>query len=277
MDFKNIPHLGIGIGYRKSFGAELFDYKNEIDVLEVIADSYMNKQSLAILDIVAKCFKITFHSLNLSLAYIQNPRKSYLDNYHALIKRYNPAYVSDHMALTRVGSSNFEALTPFPYTKEMIDIMAKNYKKASDHLKKPLVLENISYDFKFPHNTMSEIEFFVEFARKTNCGFLFDITNLYSNCINHDYSPVDFINRFPLERIVQVHFTGGHFEGKKYVDSHSKQTPEHVWKLFKLLLEKGARPKCVILERDEDTVKMKDVIEDVRRARELCASFQKWE
>jgi uncharacterized protein (UPF0276 family) len=102
------------------------------------------------------------------------------------------------------------------------------------------------------------------------------VTNLYTNAVNHGYDWRRFLDRTPLERVVQLHFTGGHERGGKLIDSHSAATPEAVWEVMDEVLAR-ARVKGVILERDENLPPFDELLGELRRARDLGRRRGRWD
>src|SRR5262245_19954478 len=102
-----------------------------------------------------------------------------------------------------------------------------------------------------PGAEMEEPEFIAEVLRRNDCGLLLDVTNLYTNSINHHYDAVAFLEKLPLERIVQLHFVGGHEHDGTLIDSHSETTPKEIWSLLETVVSR-APVKGMILERDEN-------------------------
>ncbi|MEK7434247.1 MAG: DUF692 family multinuclear iron-containing protein, partial [Cyanobacteriota bacterium] len=112
---------------------------------------------------------------------------------------------------------------------------------------------------------MKEEDFLVEILEKTNCDMLFDITNLYINSVNHNYSIDDFINKIPLEKIVQLHFIGGHKSSGVLIDSHSHSTPKEVWAIMEKIAQK-TKIKGALLEWDENFPNFDKILYEIEKA-----------
>jgi uncharacterized protein len=67
---------------------------------------------------------------------------------------------------------------------------------------------------------------------------------------------------------VQIHLAGGNPSPHGLVDSHSSPVPEEVWQLLEYILNAGAKPKGVMIERDQDYPEdFNEILADLRRAR----------
>ena len=139
----------------------------------------------------------------------------------------------------------------------------------------PLILENITYAVALPGAEMDEAEFLAELLDRTGCGLLLDVTNLHTNAINHGFDPIAFLDRLPLDRVVQLHFAGGHWHDGVLVDSHSRPTPPEVWALLEEVLAR-APVKGIILERDEDLPPFGELLDELDRARAIGRRHGRW-
>jgi len=138
-----------------------------------------------------------------------------------------------------------------------------------------MILENITYTVVLPGNEWSEAEFIAEVLERADCGLLLDVTNVFANSINHGYDARYFLRQLPLDRVVQLHFVGGKWEGGMFIDSHSHPTPSAVWALMKEVL--ACTPvRGAILERDENLPGWESLGAELERARQLGREFHRW-
>jgi uncharacterized protein (UPF0276 family) len=137
----------------------------------------------------------------------------------------------------------------------------------------PLILENITYSFQWPEAEWDEAEFLAEVLAESGCGLLLDVTNLYTNAMNHGFDPCAWLSRIPPESVVQLHLAGGQWRDGQLVDGHSHPVFEDVWQLTECVL-RDFPVKAIILERDENLAD--DVFEDLDRASALGRRFGRW-
>ena len=155
-----------------------------------------------------------------------------------------------------------------PFSREALDVLAANIAEVQALTDRPLILENITYSFAFPGSELDEADFLAALVERTGCGLLLDVTNLHTNAVNHRFDPFAFLDRLPLDRVVQLHFAGGHREGELLIDSHSAPAPPEVWALLDHVLAR-APVKGVILERDEDLPPFALLLEEIERVRQV--------
>lgn len=270
MTLTNLPKLGVGIGFRDEFTAELFLNRDKIDFLEIISDHYIDPHPTKVeeLALLKKHFVLIPHGINLSLGSAEGLDKNYVKKLAKLINELNPPWWSEHICFTQAGGIDIGHLAPLPYTWEAIDVIVKNIKEVKQLFNPPLILENITYMLQIPGAEMTEAEFISEILEQTDCGMLLDITNLYINSINHKFNVDEFLAQIPLDRVVQLHFVGGHWQHGMLIDSHAYPTHKEVWQL----MEKVAsltKLKGAILERDENFPNFSDLVKELEQARSV--------
>ena len=269
---KDLPHLGVGLGFRAPLRADIFLYQESIDFLEITSDHYLDAtgQKVEELELLREHFTLVPHSLDLSLGSAEGVDEEYLDRLAALIDRIQPPWFSDHICFTKANGIKIGHLAPVPYTNEALDVFARNIEKVRKTISVPLVLENITYDLTFPSSQMSEAEFVSTLLKENDCGLLLDAANLYINSHNHGYDWRDFLDQLPLERIVQLHFVGSHRYGDRLVDAHADRTEDEIWNVFEEICVR-CNIKGAILERDENFPEFSDLLKELETAREVIS------
>ncbi len=272
-----LPTLGVGIGFRHPFLSQLFLHRQKIDFLEIIAEHYLDctSEKLAELDLLGAHFPIIPHGINLSLGSAKGLDINYLEKMAKLIKRINPPYWSEHLCFTRSNYIDIGHLSPLPFTQEAIKIVCQNINTIRQYIDIPFGVENIAYIVKIPGSEMTEVQFINEIIHQADCGLLLDVTNLYINSINHQYNSKEFINQLALERVVQLHFVGGHWDDDILIDSHSQPTHPEVWEIMDLVLRK-TNVLGVVLERDENLPNFAQLLLELEQARNIGRKYQLW-
>ncbi len=266
----NLPKLGIGIGYREQFRADLFLYQTEVDFLEITADHYFdaNARKLEELQLLKQHFQLIPHGLNLSLGSAEGIDENYLEKFARLVDLVKPAWFSDHICFTRSGGKEIGHLAPVPYTNEAVKVFIKNISGVKARIDTPLILENITYTNCFPSSEMSESEFITRILEETDCGLLLDITNLYINSKNLGFDWREFLDQLPMERIVQLHFVGTHKHNNRLIDAHAHKTDAEIWDVFREVCSR-TNVKGAILERDENFPPFAEILDELKTAKEI--------
>jgi hypothetical protein len=273
----DLPVLKAGIGFREPMLADLFKNRTAVDFVEVVADHYFDAppEKLHELDLLAANFPVIPHAIGLSLGSADDLDQAYLEQLSGLIDRLRPPWWSEHVAFTRAGGVDIGHLTPLPFTREAVDTLCRNIAAARELIDTPLILENISYTVALPFGEMSEAEFLREVLDRTDCGLLLDVTNLNANSLNHGFDCRQFLDELPLDRVVQLHFVGGHWDHGVWIDSHSAATPDDVWQLLEEVFER-APVKAALLERDENLPEFPELAAELARVRSIGKRCGTW-
>lgn len=272
-----LPTLGVGLGFRQPLKSDLFLNRQKVDFLEIVAEHYLDAppEKQQELELLAAHFPLIPHGINLSLGSAEGVDKDYLHKLAALVKQLNPPWWSEHICFTKAGGVDIGHLSPLPYTKEAVNVLCRNITEVQKLIDVPLILENITYMLKLPGAEMTEAQFLMEVVEKCDCGLLLDITNLYTNAVNFGDDIEEFWQNLPWERVVQLHFVGGHWHDGILIDSHSQSTPGEVWELMKKVVN-IAPVKGIVLERDENLPTFAELTTELQTAREIGRSAGKW-
>jgi uncharacterized protein (UPF0276 family) len=275
---EHIPALGAGIGYRPAFRDDIFSRSDEVDFLELTIEHFLDKPANVQEDLerLKDLFTLIPHGLNLSLGSAEGLNRAYVDQVAEFVHKVNPPYWSEHIAFTSADGVDIGHLAPLPFSNEALDALCRNVEQVRKVIEVPLVLENITYIVNMPGAEMSEADFLDALIERTGCGLLLDVTNLYTNSTNHKFDPYEFLDGLPLERVVQLHFVGGHWRKDVLVDSHSSPTPEEVWQLMDKVVE-CCPVKGIILERDDNIPPFDELSEELARAREIGRRHKRWD
>jgi uncharacterized protein (UPF0276 family) len=273
----HLPTLGVGLGFREPFISDLFLNRQQVDFLEIVAEHYLDAswQKQQELKLLATHFPIIPHAINLSLGSAEGLDTDYLRKLAALIKQLNPPWWSEHICFTKAGGVDIGHLSPLPYTQEAVEVLCRNIAEVRRWIDVPLILENITYMVKLPGAEMTEAQFLGEVVERSDCGLLLDVTNLHTNAVNYSYDVHDFLQQLPSDRIVQLHFVGGHWHDGILIDSHSQSTPVEVWQLIEEVVAR-VPVKGIILERDENLPPFAELTAELQKARNIGRSHSRW-
>ena len=177
-------------------------------------------------------YPIVLHGVSMSLGSVDPLNPVYLLQLRDLARRFEPAWVSDHLCWTGVGDRNLHDLLPLPYTEEAITWVAGRIRQVQETLERTILIENVSSYLNFVHSTMSEWEFLSAVAEEADCGILLDINNIYVSAFNHVFEPERYIELVPIGRVVQYHLAGHSDHGAYLLDTHDHPVSPEVWSLY---------------------------------------------
>jgi uncharacterized protein (UPF0276 family) len=262
--------LGVGLGFRERFRAEVFLHRERIDFLEITADHYLDPNAAKIEELKAlkDHFSLIPHALDLSLGSAEGIDEEYLEKVARLVETVQPAWFSDHLCFTKSGGVKIGHLAPVPFTRKAVEVFVRNISTVKKRIATPLILENITYLVRFPSSEMTESRFIKTILEETDCGLLLDVTNLYINSQNFGFDWRRFLDEIPPERVVQLHFVGSHRHGKRLIDAHADQTEAEIWQVFREVANR-CDLKGAILERDENFPPFTELLDELEIARNL--------
>ncbi|WP_281278295.1 DUF692 family multinuclear iron-containing protein [Paraburkholderia dinghuensis] len=102
-----------------------------------------------------------------------------------LVERIDPAVVSEHLCWGATPQGTLDDLLPMPLNAVSLDHLCARVEQVQDVLRRPILVENVSVYVRFRGDTLGETAFLAELARRTDCGVLLDVNNLYVNQCNH--------------------------------------------------------------------------------------------
>jgi uncharacterized protein len=247
-----------GVGYKPQHFAALMAGAQPVRWLEIHAENYMGAggRPLAQLRHLAERFAISVHGVGLSIGGEGPLDEDHLSRLAHLCDWLNPASFSEHLAWSTHEGVFLNDLLPLPYTSATVSRVCDHIDRVQEVLRRPMLLENPSTYVAFLETEMDEVSFLSEIARRTGCGLLLDVNNVFVSATNQGFEPMDYIRRFPLEKVGEIHL-GGHDEDRAdcsemlLIDAHATAVADPVWALFADTLALGG-PKPSLIEWDND-------------------------
>jgi uncharacterized protein (UPF0276 family) len=209
---------------------------------EVHAENYMGAGGPPhrALETVRRDHALSLHGVCMSIGGEQPLDQAHLARFRSLVERYEPAFVSEHLAWSTHENTYFNDLLPLPYNAATLGRVCDHIDEVQDAIRRPLLLENPSTYLTFREQTMSETDFIRAIAQRTGCGLLLDINNVFVSAANHGFSAREYLAEFPLSRVGEIHLAGhaGQADDEGHVlliDSHDGPVADAVWKLFEIV------------------------------------------
>jgi uncharacterized protein (UPF0276 family) len=199
---------------------------------------------------------VSLHGVCMSIGGPRPLDEAHLQRFKALVDRYEPALVSEHLAWSTHETTYYNDLLPLPYTPATVSRVADHIDEVHETIGRPILLENPSTYVLFRESTMSETEFIRELVRRTGCGLLLDVNNVFVSATNHGYSALGYLANFPLEHVGEIHLAG-HAEQEDdegdllLIDSHDGPVADAVWKLYDIVIGQCG-PVPTLVEWDSD-------------------------
>jgi uncharacterized protein (UPF0276 family) len=250
-----ISLLSAGLGLKPQHFDAALDCSLEGMWFEVHAENYLvaGGPRLRWLEAVRAAHPVSLHGVSLSLAGAAPLDDGHLRRLAALVRRIEPALVSEHLAWSAWGGRHFPDLLPFPRTTEALRRIAVHIEQTQSALGTRIAIENPSHYLRIEGHDWDEIDFLAELAARTGCRLLLDVNNVYVSARNLGFDAGDYLDRFPGESIMEIHLAGHSTDpalgAALLIDSHDAPVAPEVWALYRRLIGRiGARP--TLIERD---------------------------
>ncbi|MEM6386951.1 MAG: DUF692 domain-containing protein [Pseudomonadota bacterium] len=247
-----------GVGYKAQHFTDLLERSGCVNWLEIHAENYMGQggRPIAQLKHLTERFALSVHGVGLSIGGEKPLDQDHLARLKHLVEWAKPASFSEHLAWSTHDAGFLNDLLPLPYTKETLTRVADHIDEVQEVVGRQMLLENPSSYLAFDESTYEETDFLREIARRTGCGLLLDVNNVFVSATNLGMDPVSYIDAFPLELVGEIHLAG-HDEdhddhGKPLlIDSHGREVAEPVWSLYEMVIAKGgAKPSLIEWDTD---------------------------
>lgn len=245
---------------------------------EVHAENYMVEGGprLAMLAALRKAHPLSLHGVGLSLAAAGDPDMRHVARLKVLIDRFEPFVVSEHLAWSTWRGVYNPSLLPFPRTPSALDRIVANVMRVQDVLGRSILIENPALYMELDGHEFAETAFLKELVRRSGCGLLIDVNNVYVSANNLGFSAEEYLDAIPGSLIGEIHLAG-HAADARYgerllIDTHDAPVCEAVWRLYKRLIERVG-PKPTLIERDDNIPAFAELLRERDRAHTLLTSL----
>lgn len=269
--------VAAGIGLKPQHYRELLDTRPPIGFLEVHAENYMGAGGPPhrYLEALAELYPLSFHGVGASLGGVSPLDRAHLGRWRALVDRYEPLLVSEHVAWTSHAEHALQDLLPLPYTREALDLLCEHIDAMQTALGREILIENPSRYIDFTATEMPETEFLIAAARRTGCGLLLDVNNVYVSTLNQGEDARAYLAAVPGDLVAEVHLAGHALRttatGQELrIDDHGSPVCDDVWTLYGETIARIGR-RATLIEWDTDVPALDELLAEAERANTRAA------
>ncbi|KAF1029178.1 MAG: hypothetical protein GAK37_01870 [Pseudomonas sp.] len=245
-----------GLGLKHTHFAHVLEASPDVGFFEVHAENYMvaGGPFHHYLGLIREQYPLSLHGVGLSIGGESPLNTDHLARLAVLIERYQPQSFSEHLAWSSHGPVFLNDLLPLAYDDAALTRVCEHIGQVQDTLKRRMLLENPSTYLQFQRSTLEETDFISEVIRRTGCGLLLDVNNVYVSCINHQQDPVKYLDALPLHAVGEIHLAGfaedtDSLGDRLLIDDHGAPVDNAVWSLYRQALERIG-PVATLIERD---------------------------
>jgi uncharacterized protein (UPF0276 family) len=265
---------GAGVGLRHAHYDAFMTAAPAVDWVEVHSENYFGDggYDLHVLETVRRDFPVSLHGVGLGLGSAVPLDDGHLARLRRLVERIEPAVVSEHLCWGATPHGALHDLLPMPLDAVSLDHLCARVAQVQDVLRRPILVENVSAYVRFRGDTLGETAFLAKLARRTGCGVLLDVNNLYVNQCNHGEDALAAMAALPPDVVGEIHLAGHRVMEAAVIDDHGSRVAPVVWSLYEAALRRfGATP--TLIEWDTDVPPLDVLLDEARLARERMASM----
>jgi uncharacterized protein (UPF0276 family) len=281
MDPSSVTLSIAGIGLRAPHHREFRDRRPRVAMVEVHSENFFGggPQRAALLD-VRRDTPVSLHGIGLSLGSVDPLDRRHLDALAALVSAVAPVLVSDHLSWSAYGGVYTNDLLPLPFTREALAHVCARVEQVQERLRRRILVENVSSYLRFVGADMTEWDFLADLARRSGCGVLLDVNNVFVSARNHGFDAHAYIDAIPRDAVLEMH-VAGHVanpvrladggSGEILVDTHSAPVAPAVWTLYERAIARFG-PTPTIVEWDADLPPLDTLLGQAAQAERRAAA-----
>ena len=261
-----------GVGLRAAHYRDFLARRPKVGWLEVHTENYLQPSGWDnhVLQTLRQDYPISLHGVGLGLGSARGFSESHLQRVRSVVERIEPSLVSEHLSWGAVAQQQLNDLLPLALNGAALDLLCARVGRAQDVLKRPILLENVSTCLRFADDAMSEAQFLAELARRSGCGLLLDINNLYVNQCNHGEDAMLAMQAIAPGSVGELHLGGHLLTPHAVIDHHGAAVADPVWELYAAALQRfGAIPTLV--EWDTDLPPLDILLGEADKAQAMLA------
>ncbi|MEQ1525346.1 MAG: DUF692 domain-containing protein [Gallionella sp.] len=260
---------GVGVGLRPPHYSEFINSRPNVAWLEVHSENYFGEgPGVTLLEKIRVNYPISLHGVGLSLGSADVLDTHHLKQLQQLIARISPSLVSEHLCWGALGGHHLNDLIPMPYRKEALNLICERVDEVQEFLGRRILIENVSSYLRWQNEELSEWDFVAALAKRTGCGLLLDVNNIYVSAINHGFDARLYLAAMPAESVMEIHLAGHESQNGSLIDTHSRPVCAEVWQLYRDAIQLfGAKP--TLIEWDSDIPPLEALLTEALKARDI--------
>lgn len=264
-----------GLGLKTGHFTEVLGSLPDLGFFEVHAENYMvdGGPFHHFLGLIREQHPLSLHGVGLSIGAEGPLDIQHLQRLKNLIERYQPHSFSEHLAWSSHGPVFLNDLLPLAYDTPTLNRVCEHIDQVQTTLKRPMLLENPATYLGFQRSTLDEPDFIAEVVRRSGCGLLLDVNNVYVSCINHQRDPLTYLDALPLHTVGEIHLAGfaedsDSLGDRLLIDDHGAPVDQAVWTLYRQALQRTGAV-ATLIERDNQVPAFNVLLAEARQADDI--------
>lgn len=267
------PELGFGVALKTRHYHQFLRERPKVDWLEVHTENYMGRGGFdihTVLDL-RRDYPFSLHGVGLGLGSARGFSKEHISRVADVVRRVEPALVSEHLCWGAIADRELNDLLPLGFNAQSLEILCEHIEQVQLALARPILLENVSSYLRFQQDSWSETEFLAEIVKRTGCGILLDVNNLYVNQRNHGEDAMAAMQALPVTCVGEIHLAGHLVLEDIVIDDHGSEVIPEVWELYRAALARFGKVATMV-EWDTNVPELSVLLGQADLAREHAST-----
>ena len=271
------PPARAGIGLRAEHYVSFVESRPSVGFIEAHSENYFGRggKPLHFLERARRDYPLSLHGVGLSIGSTDRLSETHLQRLRELVRHLQPALVSDHLCWSSAGGIYANDLLPLPYSEEALAHVVARVQCVQERLGRTILLENVSSYVEYADSALPEWEFIAEVARRSGCGILLDVNNIFVSAHNHGFDAQRYLQAIPVDAVQEIHLAGfvekRFDDGQILIDTHSRPVADAVWALYGQTLQRfGKLP--TLIEWDADLPPLDALVAEAHKADAMLAA-----
>jgi uncharacterized protein (UPF0276 family) len=272
-----VPARG-GVGLKAEHYHTIIETLPDVGFFEVHAENYMGAGGPPnrYLSAIRESYPLSLHGVGLSIGADRPLDKDHIARLRLLRQRYRPGLFSEHLAWSTHDAGFLNDLLPVPYTSETLERVVEHIDQVQTTLGCQMLLENPSTYVAFAESTYAETDFIAEVARRSGCGLLLDVNNVFVASTNQQWDPVTYIEGYPLASVKEIHLAGNDRQADEagrplLIDTHDRAVEDAVWYLYEVAVQLVG-PIPTLIEWDAQVPAWSTLAAEAKRAETIMSA-----
>ncbi|WP_235296475.1 multinuclear nonheme iron-dependent oxidase [Portibacter marinus] len=233
----------------------------EVEVIEWSFDTLFSHNNLPdwfdhLLTVFGEEGRLIGHGVYFSLfnGTFTKDQQEWLNGLRVTSDRYEFDHISEHFGFMTGQDFHKGAPLNVPLSDNSLAIARDRISRMSYACGKPVGLENLAFCYD-KEGLIRQGSFINQILEEVNGFLILDLHNLYCQCMNFDIEFSELILKYPLDRVREIHISGGSWEiaqsedRKIRRDTHDDAVPREVFEYLQEVIPKLPNLKFVILEQ----------------------------
>ncbi|TNE59003.1 MAG: DUF692 domain-containing protein [Alphaproteobacteria bacterium] len=265
------PAFEAGVGLKPQHYKEALEGHHPLSFFEVHAENFfgLGGPPHRWLTAFREKFDLSIHGVCLSIGAPSALDVGHLQRLKLLVDRYQPKFVSEHLAWTGDSGIFHNDLLPVPLNAASFRYICDHVDEVQSRLGRQILIENPSLYLELRESDIAEPEFLNDLAKATGCGLLLDINNVFVSATNLGFEAQAYLDKIEARHVGEIHLAGHVVDPAAkeplLIDNHGALICDEVLALYAAFVaDKGPRPTLV--EWDTDVPDFAVLIGETRRA-----------